>query len=188
MRMVRPIGALAAVAMMCVLAPAANAVVNVTNTYHVGDPLHFQITSGTPFTSSITANFGDGFTEAVNFDDFFLFTIPQDGVGSGSISTSFSSLSNKLTITDLLINGVHYVVPSNGSGQFLAVSGIPIINGVENVIEVLGTTSSKGGTFSGTATFSATAVPEVASWTMMLAGFGLIGAAMRKRRTSLTYA
>jgi hypothetical protein len=162
--------------------------VDVTNVYHVGDPLHFQITSGTPTSPSITANFGDGFTSALSFDDSFLFTIPQDGFGSGSISTSFSSSSNLLTITDLIINGTHYVVPSNASGQFLAVSGIPIMNGVLNTIEVLGTTSSLGGTFSGTMTFSATAVPEAASWAMMLAGFGLIGATMRKRRTSLTFA
>jgi hypothetical protein len=172
---------------MFALAPAAHAV-DVTNTYNVGDPLHFQITSGTPTSPSITANFGDGFTSAVNFDDSFLFTIPQNGFGSGSISTSFSSSSNLLTITDLIINGTHYVVPSNGSGQFLAVSGIPIVSNMLNTIEVLGTTSSHGGTFSGTLTFSATAVPEAASWAMMLAGFGLIGATMRKRRTSLTFA
>lgn len=184
---VRTIGGVVAGAAMLMLAPAANAVVNVTNVYHVGDPLHFQITSGSPSGPSVTANFGDGFSTAVNFDDFFEFTIPQDGVGSGSISTSFSGAKNKLTITDLLINGVHFTVPSNGSGQFLAVSGIPIFNGALNVIEVMGTTAGLGGTFSGTATFSA-AVPEVASWTMMLAGFGLIGAAMRKRRTSLTFA
>jgi len=182
----RTIGGIAVAIAMTALAPAANA--TVTNIYHVGDPLHFQLTSGTPFSPSITANFGDGFTGPLDFHDIFEFTIPQDGVGSGSISTSFSSLANKLTITDLVINGTHYVVPSNASGQFLAVSGIPILNGVLNTIEVFGTTSSRGGTFSGTATFSATDVPEVASWTMMLAGFGLIGATMRKRRVSLSFA
>lgn len=187
----RTMGGLAAAAAMFAIAPAANAVVTVTNTYNVGDPLHFQITSGTPTSPSITANFGDGFSSELNFDDTFEFTIPQNGVGSGSISTSFSSPNNKLTITDLLINGVHYTVPSNSSGQFLAVSGIPILDGVMNTIEVLGSTSSLGGTFSGTATFSAAsaaAVPEAASWAMMLAGFGLTGAVMRKRRTSVSFA
>lgn len=165
-------------------ASAANA--TVFNTYHVGDPIHFQITSGTPTSSSITANFGDGFSTALDFDDKFEFTIPQLGVGSGSISTSFSSLSNLLTITDLIINGVHYVVPSNPSGQFLAVSNIPIHTDVLNTIEVIGTTASKGGTFSGTMTFAA--VPEAATWLSMLAGFAMVGAAMRRRRTSVIYA
>jgi len=179
-------GGIAAAVAMCVLAPAANA--TVTNIYHVGDPLHFQITSGSPVSPSITANFGDGFSTALDFHDIFQFTIPQNGVGSGSISTSFSGANNKLTITDLLINGTHYIVPSNASGQFLAVNGIPILSGVLNTIEVFGTTSSLGGTFSGTATFSATAVPEAASWALMVGGFGLMGAMMRKRRTSISFA
>ncbi len=34
-------------------------------------------------------------------------------------------------------------------------------------------------------TFSGTAVPEPASWAMLIAGFGLTGAAMRRRRTAL---
>lgn len=180
------IGGLVAGVAVIALAPAADATVFVNNTYHIGDMPHFYLTSGTPFSESITANFGDGFSSPVQFDDKFEFTIPQNGLGSGSISTSFSSKNNKLIITDLLINGVHFVVPSNGSGQFLAVNDIPILNGVLNTIEVIGTTSKLGGTYSGTATFAA--VPEAASWMMMLAGFGLVGAAMRKRRTSLTFA
>jgi PEP-CTERM motif len=35
---------------------------------------------------------------------------------------------------------------------------------------------------------AAGAVPEPASWAMMLGGFGLIGGAMRRRKTSLTFA
>ena len=175
----------ASLALAVGIAPAANA--TVFHTFHIGDMPNFYITSGTPFSSSITANFGNGFTGPVSFDDTYEFTIPQTGTGSGSISTSFSSLSNKLTISSVIINGTPYVVPSNGSGQYLAVSGIPIVANVMNTIEVLGATSSKGGTYSGTATFSA-AVPETASWVMMLGGFGLIGAAMRRRKTSLTFA
>jgi hypothetical protein len=175
------LGAVAALAMA--IAPAANA-----TDFHVGDVPNFYLTSGTPTSPSITANFGNGFSSALSFDDSFLFTIPQNGVGSGSISTSFSSLANKLTITGLWINGTSYVVPSNASGQFLAVSGIPILNGVLNTIRVTGLTSSHGGTYSGTLTFAATTVPEAATWAMMFAGFGLIGATMRRRRTSVTFA
>lgn len=36
------------------------------------------------------------------------------------------------------------------------------------------------------ATFSETAVPEPASWAMMIAGFGLVGAAARRRRTVIS--
>lgn len=170
-------------ALALVGASAANA-----TDFHVGDIPNFYITSGTPFTPSITANFGNGFSTALSFDDSFLFTIPQDGVGSGSISTSFSSLANKLTITGLWINGVSFDVPANASGQFLAVSGIPIVSGVLNTIRVTGTTSELGGTYSGTATFSAGAVPEATTWAMMLGGFGLMGAVMRRRRVTVNFA
>jgi hypothetical protein len=74
------------------------------------------------------------------------------------------------------------------SGQFVAVSGIPILDSVMNTIRVTGTTAKFGGTYSGTMTFSAAAVPEAATWAMMLGGFGMIGAAMRRRRTSLSFA
>lgn len=167
-------------------ASAANA--TVFHTYHPGDGNNFYLTSGDPFSPSITANFGDGFSSAVSFDDKFEFIIPQNGTGSGSISTSFSSLKNKLTITDLLINGVSYTVPSNSSGQFLSVNDIPILIGATNTIEVIGSTAARGGTFSGTLTFSAAAVPEAATWGMMLAGFGMVGGAMRRRRQSVAFA
>lgn len=180
------VGAVAGV-LAFVGASAANAT-TVFHTFTPGSGFNFYLTSGTPFTPSITANFGDGFSSAVTFDDKFVFTIPQNGLGSGSISTSFSALRNKLTITNLLINGVSYVVPSNASGQFLAVANIPILSGIPNTIEVFGTTASRGGTFSGTLTFSADDVPEVATWSMMLAGFGMVGAAMRRRKVTTTFA
>jgi len=170
-----------------VAALAYSASANAT-TFHVGDFPNFYLTSGTPFTPSITANFGNGFSTALSFDDSYEFTIPQNGVGSGSISTSFSSARNKLTITGLWINGTSYSVPANSSGQFLAVSGIPILANVLNTIRVTGTTSVDGGTYSGTATFSATAVPEAATWAMMLGGFGMMGFALRRRRTSVSFA
>ena len=47
------------------------------------------------------------------------------------------------------------------------------------------TLTDAGGATNGTLTISAVnAVPEPASWAMLIAGFGLTGAAMRRRRTS----
>jgi hypothetical protein len=172
---------LAAGAAAIAFAPAANA-----TTFPIGSP-NFFITNGTPFTPSITAIFFNSFSKKTTFDDKYTFTIPQNGVGSGSISTSFSSGKNMLTITDLIVNGISYVVPSSGSGQSFTLNGIPILENVMNTIEVKGT-AKKSGSYSGTVTFQATAVPEVATWGMMLGGFGMIGAAMRRRRTSLSFA
>jgi hypothetical protein len=149
------------------------------------------LTSGTPTSPSITANFGATISGAsTSFDDLFQFTIPQNGTGSGSLSTSFSAPTNELTISEVLIDGVSYALMPGSGGQSLAVAGIPILSGVLNTIEVKGTTSASAvaGTFTGTATFAAGAVPEPASWAMMIGGFGLIGGAMRRRRTHLQMA
>ena len=152
---------------------------------------YFYLTSGTPTTSPITANFGATISGAsTSFDDLFEFTIPQNGTGSGSLSTSFSSPVDELTISQVLINGTLYTPTSSSGGQSLTVTGIPILNGHLNTIEVLGMTSSTNAaaTFAGTATFNAATVPEPASWALMIGGFGLVGAAMRRRRTEFQLA
>jgi len=152
---------------------------------------YFYLTSGTPTSPSITANFGATISgPSATFDDIFQFTIPQNGSGSGSISTSFSSLVDQLTLNQVLINGTAYPLISSSGGQSLAVTGVPILNGVMNTIEVKGVTSATAvaATYTGTATFAAGAVPEPASWAMMIGGFGLIGAAMRRRRTGFQLA
>ena len=173
--------ALGTIAALAMIVPAA---ANAT-TFPIGSP-NFFITSGTPFTPSITATFFNGFTTTTNFDDSFTFTIPQNGWGSGSISTSFSSESNKLTITSLLVNGVSYALTSSASGQSATIGGIPISFGVMNTIRVIGFTNGSG-VYSGTATFAAAPVPELATWALMIAGFGAIGVAFRRRSTRVAF-
>ena len=145
----------------------------------VGSP-NFFITTGTPFTPSITAVFFNSFTTPTAFDDQFTFTIPQNGTGSGSLSTSFSSGLNQLTISSLIINGVSYPLTSTSSGQAATVGGVPISSLHLNTIEVIG---SGVGSFDGVATF--TAVPELATWAMMVGGLGLVGLALRRRQVGL---
>jgi len=58
--------------------------------------------------------------------------------------------------------------------------------GALDTIRVLGSTSSQGGTYSDTLTFAA--VPEPATRLMMVGGFGLMGAAMRRRKISISFA
>jgi hypothetical protein len=161
------------------LATAAQAVV-----YPIGGP-NFFITSGTPFTPSISATFFNSYGAGVNFDDSFTFTIPQNGTGSGSISTSFSSDLNKIVLTDLIINGTSYPITGTSSGQIATVGFVPITAFALNSIRVIGYSVGAGG-FSGTATF--TAVPEAATWAMMLVGFGALGLTMRRRRVQVSFA
>lgn len=174
----------AAVALALALSSSAVAATIV----HVGtlppsDP-YFYITSGTPTSPSITADFGATISGASTaFDDIFEFTIPQNGTGSGSLSTSFSAASNQLTIDKVLIDGVSYALTSNAGGQSLSVNGIPIHSLALNTLEVIGVTSASdvAATFSGTATF-ASAVPEPVAWAMMLLGVGFVGCGLRMAR------
>ena len=163
------------------MAPAAQAV-----EYPVGSP-NFFITKGDPFADSITAIFFNSYDAGVEFDDSFTFTIPQNGIGSGSLSTSFSSSLNEIFISALYINGVEYDLTDTASGQTVTVGNIPITAFALNTIRVVGTSIGEGG-FSGTATFTALPVPEAATWAMMLAGFGALGLAMRRRRVAVSFA
>ena len=180
-------GAVAAMAAMsaAALPGSAGAV-----TVHVGTVTpggYFFLTSGTPFTPSITADFGATVLgSSTAFDDTFDFTIPQDGTGSGSVSTSFSSVANELTISDVTINGTSFTAAQAAAG----VGGIPIMDGVLNSIEVVGTTAAgaTAATFSGTATFTASAAPEPSTWMLMIGGIGLIGAMLRRRSTAVRFA
>lgn len=174
---------LAALGMGGVASSASAATIVNVGTLPPANP-YFYLTSGTPTSPTLTADFGATYTgPSTSFDDIFEFTIPQNGVGSGSLSTSFSSPVDQLTISQVLINGIVHPLTSVSGGQSLTVSGIPIINGMLNTIEVKGVTSATAvaATYAGTATFSAGAVPEPASWALMIGGFGLIGAAMRRR-------
>ncbi|MBV9511117.1 MAG: PEP-CTERM sorting domain-containing protein, partial [Caulobacteraceae bacterium] len=151
---------------------------------------YFYITSGTPTSPSITAEFGDTIHGSSKpFDDDFQFTIDQNGVGSGSLSTSFSSKLNQLDITKVIINGTTYTPVSSAGGQTLAVNGIPILDGVLNHIEVEGSTvaGASAASFTGTATFAASATPEPATWALMIAGIGGAGLVLRRAKKTMGF-
>jgi hypothetical protein len=177
---------MAACAFALACAPSAYA-----TDFSVGPPgSNFFITSQT--VHFITAIFYNSFSSTTPwFDDRFLFTIDLPGLGSGSISTSFSDPNNSLVIDGLILNGVQYPLLAASNGQSTSVNFIPIYPNVENVIEVVGHTTGANG-YTGTATFSVAlypgSVPEAPSWMVMLGGFGMIGALMRHRRAGLTFA
>jgi len=150
----------------------------------------FELTNGsTPFSPVITARFSADYgahvgTQAV--DDSFVFTIPQNGLGSGNFSTSFIVASNKFTLTDILFNGVSKFsqVTVGAHGFSLSTDDpLPIMANIQNTIEIIGKVRGKNG-YSGNLTFAAAAVPEAATWGMMVLGFGIAGATMRSSRRS----
>ncbi len=176
--MMKSIALLGTVTAIALAAPAANAATTIhVGTYPTSTSSAYFFITGTAADGSITANFGDTYAKGVTFDDIFDFTLPTDGVGGGSVSTSFSSAKTKLKISSVKIDGVSYTA----SAAAMGITGIPITAGVLNTIEVTGTSGSSLGTFAGTATFTPTAVPEPATWATFLLGFGFMGFALRRK-------
>ncbi|MBW8744401.1 MAG: FxDxF family PEP-CTERM protein [Sphingomonas sp.] len=148
----------------------------------------FDLTNGsTPFSPIITARYSADYgahvgTQAV--DDSFVFTIPQNGLGSGNFSTSFTVTSNEFKLTDILFNGQSYFgqVTVGTHGWSLSIDDpLPITANMLNTLEIMGSVKGING-YSGNLTFAA--VPEASTWAMMFVGFGAIGAGYRRRRTA----
>jgi PEP-CTERM motif len=171
------------------------------------DPTTSFLVSGNIFSGPISATIGHTGIAAGSFSDTFQFTIPQTGTGSGSITTTvdvgdFLGVTD-LDITSVIINGTILAtetlrdinglvcttegVGTCGATETFASSLVPITANVQNTIVVTGT--SRGlGSYGGNLTFSPAAVPEPATWAMMLLGFAGIGFQLRRKRSGAALA
>jgi hypothetical protein len=157
------------------------------------------VVTGNPFTGTtpVSATIGNtpqvGGTTAlpVSFTDTFLFTIGPPGggligTGSGSIITSTSLLfsSTDLDFTSVLVNGVALTINRLDGGllESSGTSNVNIFSGQLNNITVTGLSRGPNGSYGGNISFLPNAVPEPATWALMLMGFGAVGFSMRRRR------
>ncbi len=140
---------------------------------------------------SISTSFGQSGIKAGNFTHIYQFTLPQDGLASGSIITSAVKFQGKtdLDLTSVFFNGVQLTgLFGGGVNEFVFANSVPITAGMQNEITINGF-SRGNGSYGGQGVFVPSGVPEPAAWGMMIGGFGLAGAAMRRtRRTRVTYA
>ena len=105
--------------------------------------------------------------------------VPLTNILSGlnsSTSVDFAGLLNG----DVYF-GVHYGNGANGPGNSTTFYRLNAAN--LDIITLNLNASSTATLFA-----AAAAVPEAGTWAMMVAGFGLAGAAMRRRRTRITFA
>ena len=158
-------------------------------------PSHAFLVTGDPFNGPVSAQYGRSGLAAGTSTDRFIFILGQNGIGTGDITTTFTSSIqfpdnlNPLNL-DLLevtvFNGTTlFDIPITTVGnQEKGGAGIavPITLGAQNILSV--TYLSRGfGAYGGTLNFLPTApIPEPATWAMMLVGFGAIGFAMRRRK------
>ena len=150
----------------------------------------------------VTAGFSHTGIPMGTFQDFYKFTLGQDGFGSGTIGTSLNLTAMfegplDTDIFSILFNGtaadstlylrdgttICTVRGVNGCGavESFSLTNATIYAGVLNTIEING--QSRGnGSYGGQATFTPGAVPEPATWAMMLLGFGAVGFSMRRSK------
>lgn len=121
------------------------------------------------------------------FTDTFSFLLPTGIVGFTLSSIGFAATSS-LQVSSFSFNGVDlaFTNSANAGGGTTVMGGggpIPITAGAAQVLTIRGT-GGPDAVFSGTATFEpfrGGAVPEPATWALMIVGFGGAGALLRRR-------
>lgn len=140
------------------------------------------------FSGDFSTDFGNDSAVGGAFNDFFNFTTTDGGVGGSVISVA--SIDD-IDITSVTLDGVLFDEFSDGFAEIWTLDLTQISAGL-HTINVVGTWDPQtGGSYGGQIDFAAApAVPEPATWAMMIAGFGIAGFAMRRRRETVrvTYA
>ena len=134
----------------------------------------FSNPAGTPYLSVL-----GGGTATITFDKLMK-----------SISFDWGSIDTYNTLTITLADGTNHIIPGNpGGGNQTS----PTNNGRYYAVWD-GSNAIKSVTFASSSNsfevdaLSGSAVPEPATWAMMITGFGLAGAAIRRRRNVLAVA
>ncbi len=118
---------------------------------------------------------GEGFVpgQSVNSDPLYTLTLTLDN-GAKLVGTYAPSTNVFLTSTSAVDGGQSYAITNFSYNRFRG----------DIVSANVGTPG--GDPFDYNGNFTVSAVPEAATWMMMIAGFGMIGFAMRKRSSVKT--
>lgn len=147
--------------------------------------------SGVAADGSRSWDFGNtGGILAGAFTDTFDFILPFDGTSAGSVQATFTSPSNDLDFTAVDFNGnffTLYNLPNLNAGALAAV----VIPAGIRTLTVKGISPGPAGSYSGHLSYTPVtpdpgggAVPEPATWAMMIVGFGGVGAILRRQRAN----
>lgn len=158
--------AVASLASAAVLAAAPSAAVTI-----VLDANGFAVFSATHATPTTT------------FNDEFDFASGTGGIAGAAMEVSVQT-ANYLNLTTLTLNGssTPFTQTAFGTGYLYTASITSPTLQPLNKLFVAGNVVGTGGSYSGNVSFTAGAVPETATWAMMLVGFGAVGSALRTSR------
>ncbi|MBM6575736.1 FxDxF family PEP-CTERM protein [Microvirga sp. SRT01] len=141
----------------------------------------FFLTVG-PGTSS--TDFGNTGTGSGTIFDRYIFTVP-DGLANGLIGSIALNAGLDVDLTSVFLDDKAFDVILTDGTELQTLSWTDLTAG-EHVITVNGTWGTAGGSYAGTLNFEPTAVPEPASWALMIAGVGIAGGTLRRRRAVRT--
>jgi hypothetical protein len=127
--------------------------------------------------------FGNSATTGGDFVDNFYFTA-DEGVANAFVSSLASLPSLDITIWRAFLDGTRFDRVATGGAFENNTLGATSLDARQHVVTVIGNWGKAGGSYNGVLSFDS-AVPEPAAWTMMIAGFGLVGAALRSRRKTV---
>jgi hypothetical protein len=137
----------------------------------------------TPGTFIIGSNLSAG---PGTFSDMFTFTIlgTAPELFNGQVtSQEFPSNTNNINFTSLLLDGVSVFTKtsSDPNPESWSILNPILLSAGSHTITVGGTLNGTVGSYVGNFNVAA-AVPEPATWAMMLLGFGAMGMVIRRRR------
>jgi hypothetical protein len=134
-----------------------------------------------PASSLFGASYNNmvGATTAIN--DTFNFTLIGSAAADAQVSTILLGNTANINFSSVTLDGNAFTRTSADGGPetWALLSPVLLANGT-HAINVLGTLTGPNGSYSGT--LNVAAVPEPATWMMMLLGFGAIGMVVRRRR------
>lgn len=137
-----------------------------------------------PLTQTSPGVYDGAFTKLVTktggFTDDYEFTVPS--IGSVGASVITLTLDGSLTLSSVFLNGIKLTVQKLSTGQYAASTNIGGVSSIPNPqkLSISGSSTTGTGSYTGSVQFKS-AVPEPATWALMILGFGVVGYAMRRR-------
>ena len=121
--------------------------------------------------------FYDSLIPAGAFTDTIDFTVPTEG--TADVGVIYFKVLSGITSLSASFNGSAITFTPLGGSLFAGGIGKPVAAGPQTL--TISGVSGGLGSYSGNVVFSS-AVPELATWLMMIAGVGFTGFAMRRRK------
>ena len=138
-----------------------------------------------PGTSS--ADFGNTVAAPGVLADAYTFSVPA-GTTNGFVGSIAFGAMLDVTITSVLLDSTPFTQVSSGTLDFFQLDPTAISAGPHTLFVNGSYTGTSGGSYAGTLNYVVGAVPEPATWALMIGGFGLVGGTMRRRKTVATFA